>query len=212
MILSCAYIENYLSLPQTLSWKFHSASAQETENLGDAFAAVVGEMQTQSRARQKIMRIGLMASMEAGKTTLARAILKAFPSRFAIEQANSQREQNLWDCGPDGFIRHYDAALKWDAALPSYFANDNLKKYGFPFVDLVEHPKGDKNNQNYNCLIYIKSTWRQNEREIHVIAPPSINRTQGFRDFLSAAECLPAQNVKIAAKERAALSLASCPG
>lgn len=169
---------------------FRLANADDTVNLGRAFADAARDMRAMSRAHNAAIRIGIMGIRQTGKTSFVRGLLSALHGYELKEENCRHRLQQSLHHEKHGWLRHYDASLngasdsqEW--ALPSYLNND-LSDFGLPFLDIAEHAGHDIHNKNFHSLIYLdapRGTY-ETSRLLRIRTSPDIMQSNGFASFL----------------------------
>ena len=179
---------------------FRLSDADDTVDLGRAFSHAVRGMREISFKEQRPIRIGIRARSGTGKTTLVRGVLSAFNGYSIIEDVPDRNRQALRRHKNSnlGFLRNYDASLydgipgRAYGPLSSYICNDH-DEYGLPFVDIVEHPKYDVHNTDFDCLIFMSvERWldQRAARMASFLPSPEIRSHKGYQNFLKQAAVL----------------------
>lgn len=149
-----------------------------------------------------LKRIGIIGTMDVGKTTLSESWLKAAqPLTLLQSHTLIGRNQTIWsnEAG-DRWIRHYDASATRFATNQE---KDKLGSFSAYFrdvnpdgLDIVEHPEFEKcvntgeTLANYDYLLHIKKPSLKSETRTVLIYPCAQElESQTFTEILKESGC-----------------------
>jgi hypothetical protein len=192
MLLDASTTSSYnQSIEHGLRWTFHIVTGENMHALGKAFARAI------LPPAEDVLRIGLVGTERAGKSTFVEGMLETVGDRTAKEEAHiGTTSQAVWHAASGIWIRHYDCRIEYSPwKLKSYEKND-VSACGLPRVDLVEHPKQDRHDTKFNCFVDILS-YGTGVREVKIVAPldfPGLEKLQALADSFSSWAVKPAND------------------
>ena len=174
--------------PGVLSRTFRIASENDMCAFGSTFARAVLPHSTSN----SVLRIGLCSGGASGlgKSTFAKGMLKAVWFKTCVEKADAEKSQALWHSPARGWIRQYDCFRGFmNGYLRSYLTGDT-SGIGHPRTDIVEHPYSDKNDNEFDYLIFFNYAYdKTDSRLVTVSATPEKMKTEKLQIFFDKHSC-----------------------
>lgn len=184
--------QDYLD-SSALRWTFHAAKAKDTRALGAAFARAVLPRASDGN-KDETLRIGLCSGSTPGlgKSIFAEGMITAIKDKRCVENPRGNtvdvrfedRAQAVWHSPKTGWVRLYDCFCGMaHGFLMSYLKNDT-SQYGFPLTDIAEHAHDDKNNKEFDFLVFFARDTGDG-RNVTIATTLERARSQRLQEFFS---------------------------